>query len=50
MLRKGVSLLKATPSLKPGLDALDAVCARVSNRGGDAAAEPNEAAAADGDD
>jgi hypothetical protein len=38
VLRKGVSLLKATPSLKPGLDALDAVCARVSNRGGDAAA------------
>jgi len=38
VLRKGVSLLKATPSLKPGLDALDAVCARVSNRGADAAA------------
>ena len=36
VLRKGVSLLKATPSLKPppGPDALDAVCARVSNRGG----------------
>ena len=38
VLRKGVSLLKATPSLTPGLDALDAVCARVSNRGADAAA------------